>query len=656
MLGVVLTLAFSFLAAGAAWMLLRKHVEDADPAETAGICGLIGLASVGLLTLVFSLPSSFLSRPERTAAHISAALAVGLGFLAIRAGWLARVRFSLPQGASLAFPASLTVMALLPLVGVLAPSDAMDWDTIAYHLAVPKLFLTNPPEYWSSLGPTLNNVPGIHHSNFPFSIDNLYISGLWWGGQVGAKAFSLAIFIFGLIAVFGLARRWSGTSAGWWAALALAGMPVVLWESGTAYVDVGHGLFAGLGAIYAAEAWFDKRKDRLLLAGIMVGFALGTKYTGMQTLFAVCLALAAAGVAGKQAGRGFRTAAVVAGLALLVGGGWYVRNAVTVGNPVYPFFYERLGGKSWDAWRGEVYRDEQQTFGVGRTPAGRDLATFGHAVLGLAYQPGRYVNPGQDQGRGFPTGAIGFAALLGGLLLAVSGRATGKERFILGVALVGFGLWFFLSQQSRYLTTLAIPLGFLAAGALSRGIHRPIIAVAIAAQAFLTVWIVKATATDGQLPVLLGRESEQEHLSRRLDFYDASRAINQKAQGVALFDTVFGFYLEVPYLWANPGHSMIIDWPNVKTGADLAREFARLGLDHVYVHLSLQPPQERDRWLTASGLINGGEPYSEEEKAALTADLRSAWRWLVADGVRSGHFQFVEPFRAGVLLRVTPES
>ncbi|MEZ5162187.1 MAG: hypothetical protein R2688_00235 [Fimbriimonadaceae bacterium] len=136
------------------------------------------------------------------------------------------------------------LLLLFPLVASLSPSTTMDWDSIAYHLAVPKMWMQDGQ---------IHKVLNLHHSNFPFSIDNLYIWGLALGGEAGAKAFSFAILVFGVLAVYGTARRCFPDSqfAGLAAGLIFAGSPVVLWESGTAYIDVAHGLYAGLGVFCA---------------------------------------------------------------------------------------------------------------------------------------------------------------------------------------------------------------------------------------------------------------------------------------------------------------------------------------------------------------------------------------------------------------------
>ncbi|MFX5562759.1 hypothetical protein ABTD73_20110, partial [Acinetobacter baumannii] len=86
-------------------------------------------------------------------------------------------------------------------------------------------------------------------------------------------------------------------------------------------------------------------------------------------------------------------------------------NVVNTGNPVFPFMYSRFGGKNWDAYNAEIYSNEQATFGVSREvpePGKRSIdmpsqpSKLGAAILGLAYQPGRYTNPNPLSGFGWP--------------------------------------------------------------------------------------------------------------------------------------------------------------------------------------------------------------------------------------------------------------
>lgn len=621
MLGFLITVAVSVALSGLGIAVLKRLGSERDVCFRLGAGGLVGLGALGLASLVvLSLPGGV---------KWGLGLPIALVFVGLALGWkeLAAMLHTgrKPVGAEWAFVGVYLLTGLFALVGVLAPSTMMDWDSLAYHFAVPKLWIQAGQAY---------SVSFIHHSNFPFVVDNLYVWGLQWGGESGAKGFSWMFALFGGLAIYGFAReRWGGF-AGWWSALAFFGMPVVAWEAGTGYVDVAHGLFAGLGLLQCArliETW--KREDAVL-AAVFLGFAAGSKYTGLQTIAVCALVL---GVAAVVLRTGWKQAALTIVLAAAIASPWYVRNAMQVGNPVFPFFYEQLGGKHWDQFSADIYRDEQQTFGVGRKEGGgRDWSQFPHAVFGMAYQPGRYTNPAPTQGMGHPVQALGVAVFAAAVCWLASGRLRRMESAALGGLLASFVLWFALSQQSRYAANFGVPLAVLLGGAVAWPRSGSVLAVVAALQSVYTLGLVKTTVTDGQLPVVLGRVEPDAY--RAGTFFSRAQTINREALGgkVALYDEVFGYWLDVPYFWANPGHSTEIPYATLDTGAALADHLKGMGFTHVYLNLAFQDPAFRDRWLEA--MRPGGAGFSPEEATGLDADLRTKWKRLLAEAVASGRF------------------
>ncbi|MCH7903677.1 MAG: hypothetical protein IH944_03815 [Armatimonadetes bacterium] len=640
MFGVLVTVAFALCAAMAARFVLDRCTKSLDPAERFGVCGLLGLGSVGLLTLFVGLIPGGLN----WGVYFIVVLVLALAVFGLVNGHHQELRLKLPTGLSLLFPLAVGVIGLLSLVAVLAPSVASDWDTLAYHLAVPKIWLQ---------GGQIEYVQGIHHSNFPLSIDNLYIWGLMWGGQSGAKAFTLVVFVFGAIALFGLARRWYGGSAEWWCALGFAGIPVVAWETGTAYIDVAHGLFAAFGILYACSSIVkeENRKESIILAGLCLGFALGTKYTGFQVLVAVAAVVGMAGLFMRKPFVGVKTKIAIAVIALLVAAPWYVKTAVYTGNPVFPFFYGVLGGEDWDEWREATYKNEQQTFGVGRGENGRNPLAIGHAILGLAYQPGRYTNPGQEQGGGSPTGAIGFAVLVGAVMAAVSGRMSRREKLTLATIGLLLLMWFFLSQQSRYMTIVAIPMCVLGAGAIAKFGAGRIVAAAFILQAAYTAWMIKTVRTDAELQVVFGQQTAREYQAQRNLFYEPSQRLNQLPEDskIALYHELFGFLLDRDYFWANPGHSKLIPHKTLSTGDEYASKMAELGFTHVYYNILGDSVGHGQKFVDS---IGDGVFYSEDDRALMFDDLNLKFNWLIADAHRSGRLRIVATFPRSVLFEI----
>ena len=623
------------------WTLLQ------DPAARFGLQGLLGLGFLGWITL----PLGLLPSGLRWGGYVVGLLALlGLFLLGKE-----RPRANLPKGASALGLLALVLAGLVALVGVLAPSDAYDWDSLAYHLAVPKL--------WLAAG-RIEFVSSIHHSNFPFLVDNLYVWGEAWGGQAGAKAFSWAYAGYGAFAIFGLARARYGATAGWWSAVAFGTVPMVLWEAGTAYLDVSHALFGGLGIWLAAGLTEPLPPGRgrsgvseWVLPALLLGGAVGSKYTALQTLPILVVVLLLF--------RARPSALLKMGLvALVIGAPWYVRNVVHTGNPVYPFFYSKLGGRNWDAYQETIYKDQQQTFGAGRpmaeayTSGPLEPLRLGSSVLGTAYAPGRYADPAPTGGQGFPFVSLGAIPMVAMLAWLISGRSRRQEGVCLAVALVSFGAWFFLSQQARYAFVWCVPLTILAGGAVSRLRAGRIIAGAIAVQAALTFYVATrfGTAFTDKLRVVIGGDTADAYQTRKIAFAEPAKYLNEVAKGgrVGLFDEVFGYLLDVPYFWAGPGHTTEMGYRTMRNGDEFVVALKRLGITHVYFSTSTAfgGGPEGERWARAAGLAGTPEPYVGADRESRLADERSAYKVFLAEAVASGRLKLLKAFGRKLVFEV----
>lgn len=673
-----------------------------DSKACFGIAGLVGLGFFGLTIFILGL----LRTTGNEALMLFPLVAGVITFFT----WPRprRPLMRLPQGPEWLAVLAVAFACLVGLVNVLAPSVMSDWDTIAYHLAVPKIWLADGQ---------IHPISYIHHSNFPGTVDMLFLWGLQWGGQAGAKAFTLVYFLFGAMAIFGLARERYGRTAACWAVAAFSTIPVAVWETGTGYIDVAHGLYAGLGAWVLFLGLESERRGEMVVGGLLLGFAAGSKYTGLQALIGVgVVALVVlllrrspqghiaspappnSPTSGQDVEPGMYRApasswkriALAALMAIAVCAPWYVRNVAWTGNPVYPFFFERFGGKHWTQRQADVYRNEQSTFGVPR----EGPLSIPHAILGLAYQPGRYINPGQKlevvngqpQGAtGNPLGAIGAPVMVALVLALVYWRklagTTRSDRFdppqgqdaspappmvsksstltepaTLAWILIGLLMWAMLSQQSRYMLSFAPPLCIMLGALIVRVQAGKVLAGLVVAQGLWTAYLCKEMLLiPERVQVAFGAIDPKAYLSNNLAFYDAAQYLNeQKAKRVALFDEVFGFYLDVPYFWAGYGHTDEMGYESMKTPEDFLNALKKLGIDRIYVNTgrAFVDPEFLERWAKAMGINGPAEPLSAEERASLMANVESRWRPLMAEAVAAGKILPEKPFRGGVVFKL----
>ncbi|MGI8923667.1 MAG: ArnT family glycosyltransferase [Fimbriimonadales bacterium] len=616
--GLSVGFIFSLGAVLVGLAIVWRLVPNLPAGARWGICGGVGFGATGI--------AIFLLGP--VAQYVAAAAVI----------------FSLRHLALLkpAFPATstsriillvLVFMLLLRLPSALSPSDAADWDSVSHQMAMAKI--------WNQHG-KVDYIPFMHQSNIAPTVNMLYMYVLPFGGQFAAKTVAFFFAAFAVLTLGGLAQWRFGKNAGYWAGLAFLATPVVLWEVGTAYVDVAHGLFSG-GAILFASLWAVGSDRRFLwLAGIFLGLALATKYTGFQIAFAIGLVLIGHGIARRSFGRSLKGFAAIGAVAIVICSPWYIRNVVNTGNPVYPFFYSVFEGSNWSQPNAETYAAEQRSFGIGQSEAGKSPLAIPGSVTALALQPDKQIN------QGTPWGAIGPIFLLGLLWWPLSGfRRNDRgpldaEKLILLTILLSLLTWFYLTQQSRYIISLAFPAAFLLAGAAERARLGWLPAVAVGMQCVWTTYLFGPSVSPlrDQIAFIASGDFD-EFLTPRLGFWQAATYLNDLGKServsVALYDEVHGYYLDVPYFWANPGHSRMIEYEKLQEPEDLIAQLKGLGTTHVYINTA---------YLGAQGKELREAFYPEmikRSRSTGTANLEQ-FRRLLVQAYRQGLLEIVAAF------------
>lgn len=506
----------------------------------------------------------------------------------------------------------LFIVFLLTFVLNLAPPNGNDYDSLVYHLAAPQQYLR---------AGHIVELSYDHHSYFPFTMEMLYMLGLWLKGPVLAKLFHWLMLPISCLALVAIGQRHLSLRAGLLGAALFASIPVVQSEASTAYIDLGLTAFSLLAFLCFAN-WLTSR-DRYWLGycGVFCGFCLGTKYLGVLTFG--WLGLWALGSMAKRRDWNVAALAFFAGWALLFGTGWYLRNWLWTGNPVYPFAYELFGGRGWSAEMAKAYTADQAAYGFGHSISDwlwlpwRVAATPLNVVLFTPSGPAIYPRPYWPLAAVTVTnGSLGRFEVAGHILQTVIGPALlafGAPLLFMRrkPLVVGFVLWSFLffwvfwaatSQQLRYLIP-AFGILSLACGWGAQEYLRRSRMLKWTAAATLAGWLLFApayTAWSGRrnLPVVTGRATPEQFLDRTFSGYAAMNWASTQTPEKARF-AVYGeprcFYLKRDYFWADDPHNNLIDYSRVKNGADLVRELNGLGATHV---LWNEGP--------VRGIVNGG--------------------------------------------------
>jgi len=392
-----------------------------------------------------------------------------------------------------------------------------------------------------------------------------------------------------ILAVYTWGNAAFGRGLGLIGAALLAATPLFFWEATVAYNELAFALFCFL----SIWAWWKRetegKKSWLIASGLFAGLALATKMLAGFLVIFFLLALIWGKLAKRpEAAKGPGIGAW-AGLwllpAVLVAAPWYIKSYLWTGNPVYPFFYSLFGGKYWSADLAANYTRDQAVFGLG------------HGLPWLAALPWTLTMYGHrffdhpEQITNFNTLITVITPLFLMLLPVMLWRARQETllRFLLGFTGVAAVIWFFLTQQNRYLLPVLPALALAGAGAFawlaksrhwSTRVFQVLLGVELAVALATCIILVYQ-----QLPPVLGLESHETYLNRSYgkNIYPISQQINHrlpKAAKIMLLGETRGFYLDRNYLWG-PGNNNLIPPEATKTPEALLSALTELKVTHL---------------------------------------------------------------------------
>lgn len=575
----------ALLAAGCAgwgrWLLRRAGLVADEAAAEAGLSLGLGLGVVSYAA--FALAALRLFTPAALSLLTLAAMAGAVWHLRLGC-WFFSLRSSRPGVGGVLLAAYLLLLAGANLLPALTP--AWDWDGVAYHLALPKIYL-------QARGFVFR--PDIYHNLFPQFTEMLFSLGFWSPFGAAAKMIHFSFGLLAALAVFSLGRSSKlGLAAGLGAAF-FYGQYLVHVESGTAFIDLATAAYAALALLSLRQALASPSQPRWhYLAALFAGIAASTKWHGLILL--ACLAL-------WQMAWSWRSETVspqdrarrIAGICF-----WgavpvipYLARAwILGGNPVWPLGYSFFGGRCWDA---EI--DRLMTAFVA------DFAGQTRGWLGFLRLPwdllvaGKAFGVGAEQAR-LPLLGL-FAVLFGAGWLRFRQKTTAAPwlwaALATGLIALFLVLWFRSSPQFRYLLPLFPLLAWIAAvvcGKLWEAPGRWAKTWAIlSAVLLLAVHPPVHRDTWEQLKTAAGLELAADFLGSRLDHYPACLFLNQAVkpgERVLLFNENRGFYLTADYLWGDPLNQTLINYRRLDSAEALRLRLKELGVRWVLVRTVAQ--------------------------------------------------------------------
>lgn len=200
------------------------------------------------------------------------------------------------------------------------------WDALMYHLRIPSFY-----QYRHKVFDVWHH----YYAVYPANVEMLYLGARLLQGDLAVRLISAILGVLFVAAAAQLAGM-VATSVPM-TLLLLVGSPMLLILMSVSFIDIGLALFATLAAI---ECFRDRgRWDRITATrvGVFIGFAMGTKYTGVLLMPALAAAV------GPRRWRAAFVTAVTGGVLVAP---WLLKNWVWDGNPVAPFLRGWFGGRT----------------------------------------------------------------------------------------------------------------------------------------------------------------------------------------------------------------------------------------------------------------------------------------------------------------------
>lgn len=322
--------------------LYRLGLKSIDAVERLLLgCG-IGLGSLGLLGLGFS-------AVQLARAPVLIFFLIGLTVFFILKSDLRKLfddlqaltaiwNLSFSQYSLFAKIAIILPLFFSFLLTLVPPFEA--FDALLYHLAQPARILQDGGLQAIDIAPFW----------FPSLSENVYLWALAFSSERAAQTMHLAWGVLSVLLLWRWAVKIWYVEIGRKTLLLFAGMPSLPMLASWAYADMALTFYA-TAALYTLTLYISTRSTLWLrVAGIAAGLAMGVKYTSLTVPLTGGLLILF--WHRRQLSQAVTHAAQFSIIALIVAAPWYVRNAIIMGNPFYPFIF---GGRYWDSFLSAWY-------------------------------------------------------------------------------------------------------------------------------------------------------------------------------------------------------------------------------------------------------------------------------------------------------------
>lgn len=440
-------------------------------------------------------------------------------------------------GGCILYPLYIALIIVLGIDFAEALSPPVDADSLAYHFALPKQFV--------SAG-RLEFAPRGADGAIPLLTQMTWMVALALGGEFGMTLWTGTSGAMTGLLVFAIARPYLGKA--WTLALVVVFLstPAMLYGAGSGQTEARLALFATLAAFAMVRGIPTRDVGFIAIAGIAAGFCIGTKYTGLLLAAAVAVPM-------LLFWRSPKAWVYYAAAAAAAGFQWYAWNLWHTGDPFFPVLYSflRLPDSSvWTAAQDAVFRAVHAT---SERPLPVNLLWLLIYPFHATLAPIADIESGRT-GLG-PYGLLILPFfLIGAWQWRQMPKATQDLSILVLIASIFYIVWFVsgISQRVRHLL-IVLPMflifatAFAAHGARISSLQRSLaacvaitIAIQLAGQIIFGISFVQYLTTN---------ESREDFLRRSVSYYDFVPSVEREMTDK---DRVLIEFRQLNYLFNKP--------------------------------------------------------------------------------------------------------
>ncbi len=288
---------------------------------------------------------------------------------------------------------ALFLLLLLPFVllysfGSLLPT--FEYDMLEYHLQGPREILES------------GRLSFFHHNvylNMPLGTEMFYLWGslLYGSGMESAlvgKAIVNAVSLITALGIYSFVLRWFRSYSA--CLIAVLVYLSFIWNYQVFSIGLNDGVLGmTIFATFYAMTFLVRKSattKAVLLSGLCTGFAIAIKYTAVVflllpvlcVLFILLIRRYLVRMEKKSIRSCLRAMTPLACFLLtvcIIGGGWYLKNSIITGNPVYPLAWN-VFGDSTGSWSEEINRRWQRA----HSPDQQSIASFGRHINDVVFR------------------------------------------------------------------------------------------------------------------------------------------------------------------------------------------------------------------------------------------------------------------------------